>query len=288
MKKPLIIVLTLIAAAAVSQTVAVGSSSRGSGAAPTNVTASPWPYTALVFFTAPIAPSGKTITGYTAAGVTAPWIHGSAPASPVMVQGGDAGWNGNAVAFSVVAAFSDGTTSPASNPSNAVHTSGGSSPTTSPNVYVGGVFNWEGDYDFGGAMHYADMTGNPSAKYDLQWCTPPGSQGGWLPFAPQNTYDLTPYKYMNLDLKPTTAGKTWDISFFQIGDVLVNAPAVIDASGTYGPAPQPGVWATYKIPLSVMRVGPGAVTTVYKFLLHDHLPIGANCWYAQNIYFSAN
>jgi len=289
MKPLLIVAQVLIAAAAISQAAAASDpSSRTSGAAPTHVTASPWPYTALVFFTAPIAPAGMTITSYTATGVTAPWIHGSGPSSPVMVQGGDPGWNGNSIAFSVVARFSDGSTSPASTASNAVLTTAGSRPTTSPNVYVGGVFNWEGDYDFGGVMNYAGATANPSAKYDLEWCTPPGSQGGWLPFAPQNTYDLTPYKYMNLDLKPTTAGKTWDISFFQIGDVLVDSPAVIDARGTFGPAPQPGVWATYKIPLSVMGVGPGAVTTIYKFLLHDHRAIGANCWYAQNIYFSAN
>jgi hypothetical protein len=283
MEKQLIIVRILIAAVAVSQTAA-----RSSGTAPTDVTASPWPYTALVFFTSPDVPPGKSITSYTASGMTAPWIHGSASTSPIMVQGGDAGWNGNANSFSVVANFSDGTRSQASGPSNTVLTSAGSSPTTSRNVYVGGVFNWQGDYDFGGAMDYADVTGNPSARYDLKWCTPAGNQGGWLPFAPQNTYDLKPYKYMNLDLKPTTAGKTWDIYFAQIGDVTVNASAVIDARATYGPAPQPGVWATYKIPLAAMGVGPGAITTVYKFALHDHAQIGANCWYAQNVYFSAN
>jgi hypothetical protein len=294
MKKLLMIVQTLISAAALSQSAAVtvsiagpnAASSDGSGAAPTNVTASPWPFTALVFFTAPAAPPGKTISGYKAAGVAAPWIHGSGPSSPIMAQGGEPGWSGNSVTFSVVATYSDGSTSAPSAASNAVRTTAGSKPTTSPNVYVGGVFNWEGDYDFGGAMNYTDVTGNPSAKYDLYWCT--GSQGGWLPFAPQNTYDLTPYKYMNLDLKPTTAGKTWDISFFKIGDVLIDSPAMIDASGTYGPVPQPGVWATYKIPLSAMGVGPGAVTNVYKFLLHDNRSAGANCWYAQNIYFSAN
>jgi hypothetical protein len=283
MKKLLIVVQLLTGTAAVSQTASVTG-----GAPPTDITASAWPYTALVFFTAPMAPAGKAITGYTATAVSAPWIHGSAPNSPVMVQGGDAGWNGNANAFSVVATYSDGTKSQASRPSNAVLTSAGSKPTTSQNIYMGGVFNWQGDFDFGGAMNYADATGNPSAKYDLQWCTRAGDQGGWLPFAPQNTYDLTPYKFMNLDLKPTTTGKTWDISFFKIGDVLVDSPAVIDAKGTYGPAPRPGVWATYKIPLSAMGVGPGAVTTIYKFLLHDHLAIGANCWYAQNIHFSAN
>ena len=273
----------LIAAVAVSLTAA-----GDPGAAPTNVSASPWPYDALIFFTPPKVPPGKTITSYTATAINAPWIHGSASASPIMVQGGDAGWNGNKHSFSVVANFSDGTSSEASSPSNAVITSAGSGPTTSQNVYVGGVFNWQGDFDFGGAMDYADATGSPSAKYDLKWCTPAGDQGGWLPYAPQNTYDLMPYKYMNLDLKPTTAGKTWDISFVQIGDVIVKPSAVIDARAAYGPAPQPGVWASYKIPLAAMGVGPGAITTVYKFLLHDHAPIGANCWYAQNIYFSAN
>jgi hypothetical protein len=282
MTKQPVIVRVLVAAIAVSQTAA-----NDPGTAPTNVTASPWPFTALVFFTPPNAPPGKTITSYTATGITAPWIRGSASSSPIMVQGGDAGWSGNSNSFSVVANFSDGTKSEPSHASNAVRTTGGSSATTSPNVYVGGVFGWKGDYDFGGAMDYADVTGSPSAKYDLKWCTPAGNQGGWLPYAPQDTYNLGPYKYMNLDLQPTTAGKTWDIYFFQIGDVVVNAPAVIDGRGTYGPAPRAGVWATYKIPLAAMGVGPGAISTVYKFQLHDHASIGANCWYAQNIYFSA-
>jgi hypothetical protein len=281
MTKLLIIVQTLIAAAALLLSGAATGSLAADGApvqgaAPTNIKASPWPYAALVSFTPPIPPAGKSITDYTATGVTAAWIHGSAPSSPIMVQGGDAGWNGNTNAFTVIANYSDGSKSPPSRPSNAVLSTAGSKPTTSQNIYVDGVFNWQGDYDFGGAMNYADVTGNPSAKYDLQWCTPAGNQGGWLPYAPQNTYDLRPYKFMNLDLKPTGAGKTWDIYFVRPGDVIVNASAVIDASGTYGPAPRPGLWATYKIPLSDMGVGPGAITTIYKFTLHDHAPIGAN------------
>jgi hypothetical protein len=283
MMKKRFIVRIMMSGAAVLLTAA-----GNTGTSPGNVSASPWPYGALVFFVPPTVPPGKTITSYTATGITSPWIHGSATASPIMVQGGDAGWNGHANSFSVVANYSDGTKSEPSGPSNAVLSSAGSNPATSQNVYVGGVFYWKGDFDFGGTMDYADVTGNPSTQYDLKWCTRPDDQGGWLPYAPQNTYNLKPYKYMNLDLKPTTKGKVWDIVFFQIGDVLVNSPAVIDSRATYGPAPQAGVWASYKIPLAAMGVGPGAISTVYKFLLHDHARIGANCWYAQNVYFSAD
>ena len=270
MKKLLFIIPTLIAAVAISQAVPVtgsltgtmptalvgpaGSSSSGvSGAAPTNVTASPWPYTALVSFTAPTPPAGLKITSYTAVAVNAAWLRGTAWVSPIMIQGGNPGFP-NAT-FTVAATYSDGTTSPASMPSNALATSAGTVNSTSPSVYANGKFYWTGDYSFGASVVYTDTTGKPSAQYDVEFCTP--SQGGWQPYAPNATYDVTPYHFMYIDLKPTVAGKTWDLQFVKIGDVPVGVTILIDGRGTYGPAPQAGVWATYKIPLSALGVGPG-------------------------------
>ncbi|MGO9934434.1 MAG: hypothetical protein ACLPV8_21820 [Steroidobacteraceae bacterium] len=281
MEKLLSIISTQIAAVAIS---GPASAQAPNGAAPTNVTASPWPYTALISFTAPTPPAGLKITSYTAVGVNAAWLRGTAWVSPIMIQGGNPGFS-NAT-FTVAATYSDGTTGPASAPSNAVATSAGTVNSTSPRVYANGEFYWTGDYSFGASVAYTDTTGNPSAQYDVKFCTP--SQGGWQPYAPNATYDLTPYRFMYIDLKPTVAGKTWDLQFVKIRDVPVGVTILIDATGTYGPAPRAGVWATYKIPLSALGVGPGLVSPIFKFTLHDHANVGANCWYAQNIYFSAN
>ena len=255
-----------------------------------------WPYTALVSFTPPAAIEGKTVTKYRVTANNAGWIAGSAPASPVMVQGGGPGWGGTKYAFTVTATYSDGTTSPASAASNAVVPTAGSGPSTSPNVYVNGVFYWMGDYSFNGTVAYADITGNPQSDaagpgpYDVMF-TSASVGGGWQPFSPTAAYDLTGYKYLQIDLKPTTSGKTWNVYFEKVGDIGVGAQATLpaDANGTYGPAPIVGQWATYKIPLVNMNVGPGTSNPIiYKFAVVDGVDIGTNVWYVNNLKFAAN
>ena len=265
-----------------------------SGPAPGGATAVAWPYTALVSFTPPAAIEGKTVTAYTVTATNAAWIAGSAPASPVMVQGGNPGWGGAKSAFTVTATYSDGTTSPASAASNAVVPTAGSGPSTSPNVYVNGVFYWEGDYSYGGAVSYADATGDPESNaagpgpYDVMFTS---TGGGWQPYSPTNSYDLTGYRYLQIDLKPTTSGKTWIVYFEKVGDIPAGGQVTLpsDANGTYGPAPVVGQWATYKIPLVNMNVGPGTSNVnIYKFAVRDGAAIGTNVWYANNAKFTAN
>ncbi len=261
------------------------SSATASGAAPTNVVATSWPYTALVSFTPP-ASNGKTITSFTVTAVNAPWITGTAPASPVMAYGGGEGWSGAKYQFTVVANYSDGTVSPASAPSNAVGTSGGG-PTNL--VYSGGVFYWEGDYSYQGTAAYADTTGDPvGGPYDVMLTST--AQGGWQPWSPGANFDLSPYLYLQFDLKPTVAGEHWSVYFENVGDVYTGATVGVpsDANGTYGPTPVVGQWATYKVPLSGMNVGPGTSNIgIYKFCIKDSVT-GVHVFYINNVKFTAN
>jgi hypothetical protein len=188
--------------------------------------------------------------------------------------------------FTVTATNAQGT-GPASSASNSATSSGG----TTNLVYSKGVFYWEGDYSLGTAV-YADTTGSPvGGPFDVMFVSP--GNGYWQPWAPGQKIDLSAYNYLNMDLKPTTSSKEWGVACFEVGDVQVGTPVTLpsDANGTYGPTPQVGVWATYKIPLKTLGVGPGTqYTMIYKFFLGDTGPnlSAPNTWYANNIYFSAN
>jgi hypothetical protein len=259
------------------------------GAAPTSVTATSWPYTALVSFTPPAA-NGRTVASYTVTAVNAKWITGTAPASPVMAYGGGKGWSGAKYNFQVVANYTDGTVSPTSDPSPvAVGTSGGG---PSPLVYSGGVFYWEGDYSYQGTAAYADTTGDPGSNpagggpYDVMLTST--AQGAWQPWSPGGIFDLTPYHYMEFDLKPTIAGESWSMYFEAAGDIAVGVIVGIpsDTKGTYGPAPVAGQWAHYKVPLVNLNVGPGTPNPIiYKFGIKDHLT-GTHVFYIDNVKFS--
>ena len=264
--------------------------------APTNVTATAWPYTALVSFTPPATSNGKTILGYSVTSTTASWISGTGVGSPIMVQGGNPGWDGNPSAFTVSALYSDGTTGTPSLPSNAVVPTAGSGPSTSGNVYVGGIFYWEGDFPYSGAGDpaYGDQTGNPQSDsvpstYDIM-CAGTGA-AGFHPYAPTSTFDLTGFKYIQLDLEPTVAGTTWQIAaeLPQGQGPLSNQGGIpSDSNGTYGPTPVVGKWATYKIPLVNLGVGPGTSNLkLYTFTLYNLNGSGPSTWYVNNVKFTS-
>jgi hypothetical protein len=223
------------------------------------------------------------------------YVYGSGTQSPVMVQGAEVTWGPNIpYAFEVTTQYTDGSSSSASAASNAVAYAGGAGPTTSPNVYVDGEFYWIGDYHFGGTVTYTDTKGDPQADsagpgpMDMAW-TADGVKGGcFMPHAPTAAYDTTPYKYLQLDLKPTTANKTWLIYFELAGDVSIAAQAFApsDSNGTYGPAPVVGEWATYKIPLKNLGVGPQtANTSIYKFGICDGSATTNTVFYVNNVKF---
>jgi hypothetical protein len=220
------------------------------------------------------------------------FVTGSGTASPIMVQGVNGIWGSTPTAFTVVAKYSDGTESAVSAVSNTVSPPGGTAASTSPYVYANGQFFWKGDFDFGGTNSYADTAGDPQADaagpgpMDVEWTA---SGGGWQPYAPAAAYDLSPYQYMEVDLKASSNNKTWIIYFEKVGDVGVGAQATLpsDGNGTYGPAAVSGEWVTYKIPLKNMNVGPETANpVVLKFAICGG-PGGSNVWYANNVRFTA-
>jgi hypothetical protein len=275
-----------------------GSSSSGGSTnttVATDVTATAWPYTGLVSFTPPTDTSGKTVTGFHVNGTNVNFVVGSGTSSPILVQGVNGIWGSTPTSFTVTTDYSDGTTSAPSAASNMVAPPGGLAPSTSPNVYADGMFYWKGDFSFNGTPAYGDTSGDPEGdaagpgSYDVKWTSAP-SGGGWQPYAPAAAYDLHPYKYLQVDLKPTTNGKTWIIYFEKVGDVGVGAQISLpsDSKGTYGPTPVAGQWATYKIPLANMNVGPETANPVIlKFCIADGGP-GSNVWYVNNVKFTAN
>jgi hypothetical protein len=257
------------------------------GPMPTNVVATAWPTQALVSFTPAAAPSGKSIVSYTVTGAGAPWISGTSPASPIMTHGG---WSANSPNnFTVHANYSDGTKSAESAASNKVFpTLTPGTVSTSPYVYWNGVFYWGGDYSFGSGMleGYADTTGQPSNGADFKIAY--SSSGGWQPFAPNNTFDLTPYKYLIFQWKSSVANDPLTIITEDAGDKIVGNFVVINDS-TYGPAPKAGVWGTYKVPLSVLGIGvPAGVPILYKLSIQNKSGTFARVEYFQQIEFSAN
>jgi hypothetical protein len=132
------------------------------------------------------------------------------------------------------------------------------------NVFTNGVFSWEGDYSYSASANYRDTSGGPeNGPYDIEisvW----SQGGGFQPYAGNvvPTYDLEAgsFGYISMDLKPTINGQTWRLSAISRlppGDVY---PWAATSITEYGPAPQVGKWATYKIPLSALSIGKTSFT----------------------------
>jgi hypothetical protein len=254
---------------------------------PTNVVARAWPNQALVSFTPAAAAAGKSIVSYTVTGVNASWLTATAPTSPIMTLGG---WSANSPNnFTVHANYSDGTKSAESSASNKVFpTLAPGSSSTSPYIYWNGVFYWSGDYSYGSGLleSYADTTGAPTdgADFRVQY----SSSGGWQPFAPHNSYDLTPYKYLIFQWKSSEANDPLTITSEEEGDKVVGTSVVINDS-TYGPTPKAGVWGTYKVPLSALGIGaPAGIPILYKLAIQNKSGTFARVEYFQQMEFSAN
>jgi hypothetical protein len=148
-------------------------------------------------------------------------------------------------------------------------------------VYNDGTAYWGGqDYDAPDLKaNYSDTAGAPESGGKDISITMNGSDKWWQPYsgAPFLTTDpsiwcmeLGAFHYMTIDLKPTKANQTWTlniISRLPPGDVFNSASVTLP--GTFGPAPEVGKWATYKVPFlpasgaadgSSLEVGYGKLT----------------------------
>jgi hypothetical protein len=161
-------------------------------------------------------------------------------------------------------------------------------------VYEDGTLDWPGDYSAGVSVNYADSTGDPlSGAYDIRIALTQ-SWGLWQPYALNWDFNLSGYNYLIISLKPTVANQSWRIYSMKVGD-----KTVINSSGggenasinNYGPAPQPGVWASYKIPLSAFLTDytsgtPVLLQAMYKFAIQDTTGLSGNTWYVDNVGFT--
>jgi hypothetical protein len=148
-------------------------------------------------------------------------------------------------------------------------------------VYHDGKFAWPGDYSFVATPDYRDTSGAPlSGKYDIK-VTLTGAWGGWQPFATHWVFDTTPYNYLRFAFKPTVANQSAQVYFMLVGDKPVGIG--VDPF-KYGPAPEPGRWGVYTIPLADIGV---AKTKIYKFAIQDKTGIKNNVFYVNDVAFVA-
>jgi hypothetical protein len=148
-------------------------------------------------------------------------------------------------------------------------------------VYRDGEFAWPGDYSFVATPDYRDKSGAPlSGKYDIK-LTLRSKWGGWQPFAPNGVFDTGPYAYLRFALKPTEAHQTAQVYVMLAGDKPVGTS--VDPF-KYGPAPVPGQWNVYTIPLTDLGV---ARTKIYKFAIQDQTGRPDNVFYLDDVAFLA-
>ena len=158
---------------------------------------------------------------------------------------------------------------------------GAESPTPGKPAWVfhDGVMYWPGDYSYVVRVQYNDKEGAPaSGRYDVK-ITLTGQWGGFQPFARNWDFDTRPYAYLTFALKPTIANQALKLYFEKVGDVPVGNP--VDPL-KYGPAPQPGVWATYKVPLADLGL---SGIRVYKFAIQDQTGLASNVFYLNDVGF---
>jgi len=225
----------------------------------------------------PSAPSNLLVTGQTADSISLAWGAAAKGAYPIAHY--QIYRNGSAYTTTTGLSFTDNGATKATNGAYtsaatiysytvaAVDTHGQEGPQTSQttfDVYVNGVFNWEGDYSYSASASYENKSGPPvSGPYDVEILVS-SAYGGFQPYAGKTvpTWDMEAgsFGYISLDLKPTISGQTWRLSAISRlppGDVY---PWAATSITKYGPAPKVGVWATYKIPLSALSIGKTSFT----------------------------
>jgi hypothetical protein len=225
----------------------------------------------------PSAPSNLLMTSQNASSISLSW--GAASPGNYPIEHYQIYRNGSAYATTSGTSYTDNGASNATNRAYdsaatiysytvaAVDTQGNEGPQTSQttfDVYSNGVFSWGGDYSYSAWANYKDSSGVPeSGPYDIE-ITVTGSYGGYQPYAgntvPQWDLEAGSFGYISMDLKPTTNGQVWDLSAISRlppGDVYPWSHVSIT---NYGPTPQVGKWATYKIPLSALTIGKTSFT----------------------------
>lgn len=178
--------------------------------------------------------------------------------------------------------------------------------------YKGAQQKWGmgGDVNNGVTSTYNDTTGaSPYGTEDLLNTTT--SFGDWLPYAGNNATQWNiwcgtgspaqVFAYLNISIKPSVANQTFNAWVEYRNDSNIDPqgsqPGITgigNVSALYGPQAQAGVWATYKLPLSLLMVTatvdypPGGVVggMFYKLGLADQTGLSANHYWVDNVYLS--
>jgi hypothetical protein len=173
-------------------------------------------------------------------------------------------------------------------------------------VVLSGKSTWTGNFNYGGSQEIDSATApDGTLAMKILATTPMGTDGhagggGFQPFCqnPPNSllvFNTTPFKYLVFVLMPTRAGQTWVSGFEGSGDVTIAGGGLTKSVESFGPAPQPNVWATYKVPLGVGGYNLPVGTQALKFNLQDNMTWGSmpqnalgNSYYIKDIHFSTS
>jgi hypothetical protein len=168
-------------------------------------------------------------------------------------------------------------------------------PTGEALVLSAGALNkafWPGDWSYGGptlAYGALDPTGVRCLKVTAQMTGIPPGGGGWQPYfvLPGQTaaggLSTALFTHLVVNLKPTRAGQTWLSAVKGAGDVAVPGSVAVNIEA-FGPAPQVGVWGTYKIPLGASGYNLGGAL-IEKFMVQDQMPWTDAATSAGNEYY---
>jgi hypothetical protein len=158
-----------------------------------------------------------------------------------------------------------------------------------------GVFHWSKNFNYGGIDETDGVTFAGQRAIRFTASSKGGGGGGWLPVI-DRFFNTTGYKYLQLTLAPTRPGQSWqlvqpELPQHGVNDTPVPGGATVNVED-YGPAPEVGVFATYKIPLSV--IAPNG-TMLWKFGVQDQIfwangqnaALGSgNQWYVADARFT--
>jgi len=163
-------------------------------------------------------------------------------------------------------------------------------------VLSAGKFYWSGNFNYGGCVEKDRVTFAGKVASQFTATALPSGGGGWLPYksAPSH-FDTKGYNYYVVTLAPTRAGQTWQlVTPENAGDQPVPGATSVTIE-KYGPAPVPGVWATYKVPLHEGGLNLPVGVVFWKVGIQDQMPYGSqpanakdNVWYIADARFTAN
>jgi hypothetical protein len=146
-------------------------------------------------------------------------------------------------------------------------------------VYHEGTFLWDGDFSFSARPYYADKSGAPQASATDIRVEVFAPWGGFQPVARGRDFDPAPFEFLTLAVKPAIPNQQLQIYFQRVGDIPVG---VAVNPFKYGPAPEVGQWATYRIPLADFGLG---TARLYKFAIQDQTGRSGHSFFLNEIGF---